>query len=152
MLPFQRQPIVAALTLMLLSGAIPAVAEEDAVSRGEFGLADLHHLGRVNLDLYTKIAPALTHGIPQVAKLHIFVRARVAGNDVLATPPHKFVNRQIFEMTAVRQIDVFASIGRQPEQFIDDRDETEKRPLAWRRVIVSGIAKPPTEPNIAEHH
>ena len=36
MLPFQRQPIVAALTLMLLSGAIPAVAEEDAVSRGEY--------------------------------------------------------------------------------------------------------------------
>jgi hypothetical protein len=35
MLPFQRQPIVAALTLMLLSGAIPAVAEQDAVSRGE---------------------------------------------------------------------------------------------------------------------
>jgi len=36
MLPFQRQPIVAALTLMLLIGAIPAVAEEDAVSRGEY--------------------------------------------------------------------------------------------------------------------
>ena len=36
MLPFQRQPIVAALTLMLLSGAVPAVAEEDAVSRGEY--------------------------------------------------------------------------------------------------------------------
>ncbi len=36
MLPFQRQPIVAALTLMLLSGAIPAVAEEDAVNRGEY--------------------------------------------------------------------------------------------------------------------
>ena len=36
MLPFQRQPIVAALTLMLLSGPIPAVAEEDAVSRGEY--------------------------------------------------------------------------------------------------------------------
>ena len=32
MLPFQRQPIAAALTLMLLSGAIPAVAEEDAVT------------------------------------------------------------------------------------------------------------------------
>jgi cytochrome c556 len=36
MLPFQRQPIVAALTLMLLSGAVPAVADEDAVSRGEY--------------------------------------------------------------------------------------------------------------------
>jgi len=36
MLPFQRQPIAAALTLMLLSGAVPAVAEEDAVSRGEY--------------------------------------------------------------------------------------------------------------------
>src|SRR5689334_24813480 len=36
MLPFQRQPIIAALTLMLLSGAIPAVAEEDAVRRGEY--------------------------------------------------------------------------------------------------------------------
>ena len=36
MLPFQRQPIVAALTLMLLSGAIPAVAEEDTVTRGEY--------------------------------------------------------------------------------------------------------------------
>jgi mono/diheme cytochrome c family protein len=36
MLPFQRQPIVAALTLVLLSGAVPAVAEEDAVSRGEY--------------------------------------------------------------------------------------------------------------------
>jgi len=36
MLPFQRQPIIVALTLMLLSGAIPAVAEEDAVSRGEY--------------------------------------------------------------------------------------------------------------------
>src|SRR5689334_710752 len=36
MLPFQRQPIVAALTLMLLSGVIPAVAEEDAVTRGEY--------------------------------------------------------------------------------------------------------------------
>ena len=36
MLPFQRQPIAAALTLMLLSGAIPAVAEEDAVTRGEY--------------------------------------------------------------------------------------------------------------------
>jgi mono/diheme cytochrome c family protein len=36
MLPFHRQPIVAALTLVLLSGAVPAVAEEDAVSRGEY--------------------------------------------------------------------------------------------------------------------
>jgi mono/diheme cytochrome c family protein len=36
MLPFQRPPIEAALTLMLLIGAIPAVAEEDAVSRGEY--------------------------------------------------------------------------------------------------------------------
>jgi mono/diheme cytochrome c family protein len=36
MLPFQRQPIAAALTLMLLSGAIPAEAEEDAVTRGEY--------------------------------------------------------------------------------------------------------------------
>ena len=36
MLPFQRQPIVAALTLMLLIGAVPAAAEEDAVSRGEY--------------------------------------------------------------------------------------------------------------------
>ena len=36
MLLFQSQPIVAALTLMLLSGAVPAVAEEDAVSRGEY--------------------------------------------------------------------------------------------------------------------
>ena len=36
MLPFQRQPIAAVLTLMLLSGAVPAVAEEDAVSRGEY--------------------------------------------------------------------------------------------------------------------
>jgi mono/diheme cytochrome c family protein len=36
MLPFQRQPIVAALTLMLLIEAIPAVAEQDAVSRGEY--------------------------------------------------------------------------------------------------------------------
>ena len=35
MLPFQRQPSVAALTLMLLRGN-PAVAEEDAVSRGEY--------------------------------------------------------------------------------------------------------------------
>jgi mono/diheme cytochrome c family protein len=33
---FQRRPIAAALTLMLLSGAIPAVAEEDAVTRGEY--------------------------------------------------------------------------------------------------------------------
>ena len=36
MLPFQRQPIVAALTLMLLSGEITAAAEEDAVTRGEY--------------------------------------------------------------------------------------------------------------------
>jgi hypothetical protein len=36
MLPFPRQPIATTLTLMLLSGAIPAVAEEDAVTRGEY--------------------------------------------------------------------------------------------------------------------
>jgi mono/diheme cytochrome c family protein len=36
MLPFQRQPIAAALTLMLLSGAIPAEAGEDTVTRGEY--------------------------------------------------------------------------------------------------------------------
>jgi mono/diheme cytochrome c family protein len=33
---FQRRPIAAALTLMLLSGEIPAAAEEDAVTRGEY--------------------------------------------------------------------------------------------------------------------
>jgi len=36
MLPLPRRPIATALTLMLLSGAIPAVAEEDAVTRGEY--------------------------------------------------------------------------------------------------------------------
>lgn len=36
MLPLLRRPIATALTLMLLSGAIPAVAEEDAVTRGEY--------------------------------------------------------------------------------------------------------------------
>src|ERR1700739_3461647 len=36
MWPLPRRPIIAALTLMLLSGAIPAVAEEDAVTRGEY--------------------------------------------------------------------------------------------------------------------
>ena len=36
MLPFQRQPIAAALTLMLLNGAIPAEAGEDTVTRGEY--------------------------------------------------------------------------------------------------------------------
>ena len=36
MSPLPRRPIATALTLMLLSGAIPAVAEEDAVTRGEY--------------------------------------------------------------------------------------------------------------------
>lgn len=36
MSPHPRRPIATALTLMLLSGAIPAVAEEDAVTRGEY--------------------------------------------------------------------------------------------------------------------
>jgi mono/diheme cytochrome c family protein len=36
MLPFQRQPIAAALALMLLNGAIPAEAGEDTVTRGEY--------------------------------------------------------------------------------------------------------------------
>ena len=36
MLPLPRRPIATALTLMLLSGPIPAVAEEDAVTRGEY--------------------------------------------------------------------------------------------------------------------
>src|SRR6201984_662803 len=33
---FQRQPIAAAFALMLLTQAIPAIAEEDAVTRGEY--------------------------------------------------------------------------------------------------------------------
>jgi mono/diheme cytochrome c family protein len=36
MLPLPRRPIATAVTLMLLSRAIPAIAEEDAVTRGEY--------------------------------------------------------------------------------------------------------------------
>ena len=36
MLPLPHRPIAATLTLMLLSGANPAVAEENAVTRGEY--------------------------------------------------------------------------------------------------------------------
>src|SRR5258707_772545 len=61
-----------------------------SMNRGEFGLAGLHQSGRVNQNLHSKIAATLTDGISQVAKVHSFVLARVASDDVLASPPHEF--------------------------------------------------------------
>jgi len=43
---FQRQPIAAAFALMLLTRAIPAAGDEDAVTRGEYLVKGGKWIGR----------------------------------------------------------------------------------------------------------
>src|SRR5215469_3761444 len=99
-----------------------------------------------------QVDPCFPDRVAQIFELVIRIATRITDDNVSAAPADHLVDAEIFEMTAIRQIDVPAGVSRQPEHFIDDRDETEKRPLASRRSIVSRIPEPPAEPYIAEHH
>jgi hypothetical protein len=104
----------------------------------------------IDLDPHTQIFAALADQTSEVPKCELSVLTCIASNDVTAPPPDQLVNAEVFEVTAVREIDILAPRVRPAKQLFE---QVEARSGPWfAPLLACGVAQPPTEPGVENGH
>ena len=73
----------------------------------------------IELDADTEIDIDFSHRVAEIFEGEFRIAASVDDDDEPASPPHHFVEAEIFEMAAVRQIHVRTVIRGQSERFLE---------------------------------
>ena len=86
-----------------------------------------------------------SHRVAEILEGEIGIAAGIDDDDQPAAPPHHFVETEIFEMTAVGQIDVGTVVVGQAERFREQRLDGPFRTFGRVSVLAgfSGITEPP---------
>ena len=110
------------------------------------------------LDLYVdadaEVDPNLADGVAEIREAELGIATGVAHDDVAAAPADHFVESQVLEMAAVRQVDVAPAVLGQSKQFVEER--TERPARAVGRVVSTAlfarVGQPPSQPDVEQRH
>ena len=101
-------------------GALPVVADapDGAVPLADLAAASRANLADVDLDVDAEVGAALLDGVAQIPERHAAVLAGVARDDEAAAAADQFVDAEVLEVAAVRQVHPLARVGGHAEQFV----------------------------------
>src|ERR1700735_2287191 len=96
----------------------------------------------------------LAQSVPQVSAGQPRIAGRIAHYDVTAPPPHHFIDSEILEMPAVRQIHVLAGVIGETEGFPNNGCDRRSRPILTPglRARLAGIPQPGAEAGVEQRH
>jgi len=130
----------------------PRIADRpsNSVDGGKAAGARQLHCRRIEGDLNSKVASALSDGVAEVPEGHLRIGIRVARHNILAPPAHQFVHGQILEVAAIGEVRILGSVGSRCQQLVQQVQQgaqrTTLRFTSLQRevlVLVSGVRQPP---------
>jgi hypothetical protein len=103
---------------------------------------------RFDVDLDAKVATAAVDGVAKVSEGELGISICVGADDESNMAADEFVDAEIFEVSAIGQVDISGAVSGLSKQFLEEVPDAGG--ILLPAAGMAGIARPPTETNIEE--
>ena len=109
-------------------------------------------IGQIDLDVDAEIGAALLDGVAEILEGDVAVLAGIAGDDEPAAAADQFVDAEVLEVPAVREIHPRPIVGGHAEQLAQQLDQRQPRAFVGPDLCPARVAQPPAEAHVENRH